>query len=215
MLDLTLTAGWFLPSNDAGIWVGVNLEKKISKQLSAHVTQEFRFNENWSELGAFFTELSGEYRLSKAFSIAAGYRFINKRNLDDSYSKRHRFIAEANARKKFGNVNAALWVSYQSQYKDYTSSAEGQVPDNYLRTRLKLKYDLNKKYAPFISGESFFYMNRPDGILFNNYRLVCGAEYEFSKKSSVEAAFIFNREVNISDPWTSYILGVGWNYVLK
>lgn len=201
--------------NDAGLWASINLEKKINKKFSVHLGEELRFYENITELGSFFTEASLEYRLNKTFGFSAGYRFSNRKRLDDSYSKRHRYLVNATVKRKFNQINTSLRLRYQSQYADYYSDEDGQVPSNYLRTKLSFKYDLNKKYTPFLSGETFIHTNRADGMLIDNYRIEGGIEYEFSKVSSIQLSYIFNKEVNVNDPWTMYVLGISWSYVLK
>jgi hypothetical protein len=199
--------------NDAGLWTSVNLEKKLSRKVSLHFTEELRFNENISELGMFFSELTGEYRFSKVLSVSGGYRFINKRSLDDSYSKRHRYLFNLNVKEKVGDLGLNLRIRYQSQYADVESSPDGMVPSNYVRPKLTLKYDLNKKYTPWAYGELFVNVNRADGMLLDNYRVGAGFEYEFSKRSSLELGYLVNGEVQVADPWTSYIISIGWNYI--
>ena len=201
--------------NDAGLWASVNLEKKFSKKFSIHFSEELRFNENISELGLFFSELTGEYQFSKMVSISGGYRFIQRRRLDDSYSIRHRYLVNLNIKKKFGQVGTNFRLRYQSQYADVESSPDGKVPDNYLRPKLTLKYDLNKKYTPYISGEMFVDLNRPDGILFDNYRVEAGVDYEISKRSSIDLGYLISKEIQVKDPWTNYVIVVGWNYIFK
>ena len=65
-----------------------------------------------------------------------------------------------------------------------------------------------------MSGESFYYLNRPGGPLFTGYRLSAGFEYEYSEKSAINLGYIFDREVNVSNPWTNYIVSIGWSYKL-
>src|SRR5687768_11202671 len=62
--------------NDAGLWGSINLEKKLTKKWSLHFSEELRLNENFSELGTAYTELTGEYRINKILSVSGGYRFI-------------------------------------------------------------------------------------------------------------------------------------------
>ncbi len=201
--------------NDAGLWASINLEKKLSKKVSLQFSEELRFNENITELGAIFSEISGEYRYNKMFSISAGYRFTQRRKVDDSYSIRHRYMINLNVKNKIGQFSTNVRVRYQSQFKDVQSSEDGMVPDNYLRTKLSVKYELGKKYTPFISGELFFNVNRPDGILMDNYRIAAGVDYEFSKRSSVELGYQIDSEIQVANPWTSYVITLGWNYLLK
>ncbi len=215
LIHLTLCTSYVVGQvNDAGLWTSVSVEKKLSSRITAGLSQEFRFNENISELGTFFTELGAEYKINKYLDISAGYRFINKRRLDDSYSKRHRYLVNVTARRKFNNLSVAFRTRFQSQYSDVYSSDEGSIPDNYVRTKLTLKYDLNRKYNPVISGESFFHVNRPDGLLMDGYRLSAGIEYDFSKKSSVEIAYLLDREIQVNKPWTNYIIALSWSYKL-
>ncbi|MBK7970000.1 MAG: DUF2490 domain-containing protein [Bacteroidetes bacterium] len=100
------------------------------------MSQEFRFNENISELGSFFTEISAQYKLHKNLSIGAGYRFINKRELDDSYEKRHRMLFDLNAREKFWKIAISARARFQSQYSGINTSENGKIPDNYLRNEV-------------------------------------------------------------------------------
>ena len=201
--------------NDAGIWASINLEKKFSKKVSIHFSEELRFNENISELGVFFSEFTGEYQFNKMFSLSGGYRFIQRRRLDDSYSIRHRYLINLNVKHKFGQLAANFRLRYQGQYADVESSPEGKVPETYLRPKLSLKYDLNKKYTPYISGEMFIHMNRPDGVLFDNYRVEAGIDYEITKRSSIDLGYLISKEIEVSDPLTNYVIVVGWNYIFK
>ncbi len=201
--------------NDAGLWASINLEKKITRKVSIHFTEELRFNENISELGMFFSELTGEYRFSKLLSVSGGYRFINKRRLDDSYSKRHRYLFNLNVKEKVGNLAMNVRIRYQSQYSDVESSPDGKIPSNYIRPKLTLKYDLNKKYTPWIYGELFVNVNRADGMLLDNYRVGGGVEYDFSKRSTLELGYLVNGELQVANPLTSYIISIGWNYIFN
>lgn len=201
--------------NDAGLWASVNVEKKFTNKISMHINLESRLNENFSELGTFYTELIGEYKYNKIFSVSGGYRFIQKRQVNDSYSTRHRYLVNLNIRHKLANFAANARIRFQSQYADINSSEDGQTPSNYLRPKLALKYDLQKKYTPFVSGELFFHLNSEEGFLFDNYRLSAGLEYEFSKKSTIEVGYLIDREIQIKNPLTSYVIVIGWNYVFK
>ena len=205
----------FAQVNDAGLWTSINLEKRLSKKMSLNFSEELRFYENITELGSFFSEISAEYRYNKIFSFSAGYRFTQRRQVDDSYSTRHRYMINLTMKNKLEALSTSVRIRYQSQYTDVTSSEDGMVPENYLRPKLTLKYDFGKKYTPYISGELFFHLNRPDGILMDNYRVAAGIEYDFSKRSSIDLGYLINSEVQVADPWTSYVINIGWNYILK
>jgi len=201
--------------NDAGLWASINLEKKFNKKWSLHFTEELRMNENITEAGVLFSEITGEYQYNKMFGFSAGYRFIQKRRVDDSYSIRHRYLFNLTVKNKWGSFSTNFRLRYQSQYADVYSSSDGPVPANFLRPKLTVKYNTQKKYTPYISGELFLHMNRADGILMDTYRMAAGVEYEFSKQSSIDLGYLVNREIQVKDPLTSYVISVGWNYTFK
>jgi hypothetical protein len=196
---------------DAGWWSSVTMEKKISQMISASISEEFRFNENVSELGVFFTDAGMSFRLGGVFRISANYRFINKRRMDDSYSKRHRYYLDLSYREKFGKLTPVLRVRFQSQYADVYSSPEGWIPSYYLRPKISFRYNRKGKWSPYISSELFFSIS---GKEFDNVRYTAGMERNINKKISFDIFFIHQREFNVERPVYDYIWGTGINYSL-
>jgi hypothetical protein len=200
--------------NDAGLWASINIDKKLSSKFSIGFSEEVRFNENISEVGTVFSEIAAGWKFNKFFSASAGYRFILKRDASDFYSKRHRFLINVNAKIKKGRFNLAARARFQSQYSDVYSSDQGATPADYLRTRVTVKYEPDKKYTPFLSAETFFHLNNADGILFDNYRISGGIEYAFNKKYALDFYYLLDREINVNNAWTSYITGIAFNISL-
>jgi hypothetical protein len=210
---LFFTTAGFAQVNDAGLWVGVNVEKKITKKLTAALSEELRFNENVSELGTAFTEAGVEYKLVKNLTVGVAYRFIQKRQLDDFYSLRHRGIASLTYKLKAKRIEISIREKYQAQYTDVNSSDDGKVPDVYLRNKLTIKYDSQKKYTPFVASELFYQLNNPDGNEFDNVRYTAGFEYKFNKLNSADLFYLLNREFNVNNPLTEYIIGISYTYI--
>jgi hypothetical protein len=200
--------------NDAGLWSSIGLQSDLVKKFSLDGDIELRFNENITELGTVYGEALLGYKINKRWEASFGYRLIGKRKSDDSYSTRHRILLNLTYKKKFNKVTASFRARYQSQFSDIKRSENWRVPDDYFRFKASFKYDTDKKWIPYVSGESFFYLNSQDGPLFTEYRLSTGVEYEYSKKSAITLGYIFDREVNVSDPWTNYVVSIGWRYKL-
>jgi hypothetical protein len=198
--------------NDAGLWASINLEKKMNQKFSLNLTEELRFNENISELGMAFTELEADFKFYKSFSFAMNYRFAQKKQVDNFYSMRHRFGLEFSYKHKIKKLSIALTEKYQWYYSDIYSSENGKVPDRYLRTKLQVKFNLEKKYTPYVSAELFYFINNPTGGEINNTRYIAGFEYEFNKKMSVDLYYLINKEINVNDALTSYVNGIEFNY---
>ncbi|MCX6244393.1 MAG: DUF2490 domain-containing protein [Bacteroidetes bacterium] len=204
--------GIFAQVNDAQLWTSLNIEKKITPVLSAHFTEEVRLNENITEVGTIFSDFSLSYRLGKRFKIAAGYRFSNQRNVDDSYDKRHRYYFDLGYREKVKPVTFLLRTRFQSEYSNIYSSEDGFVPDNHARVKLTLKFDLNRKFVPYIEGESFFRLNRIVYGSFDQLRLCGGIEYTFNRMHMVDVHYLFRKEYNVKHPETDYVVGISYYF---
>lgn len=194
--------------NDAGLWLTLGAEKKISQKFSTQLTQCFRLNENYSELGTSFTEIGLKYKLAKKLSITGTYRFAQKRKVNDFYSLRHRYNIDLGYKFKVKKVSITLRERFQSSYKDVGRREKGNVPANYFRSKITLQYNLNKKYTPFVSGELFYEIKQ----YIDNMRFKAGFDYEFNKLSSLNVYYMIDKEINVKNPWTNYVLGIGYNY---
>ncbi|MFM7078898.1 MAG: DUF2490 domain-containing protein [Bacteroidota bacterium] len=195
--------------NDAGLWTSLSVQKKIADKLYLDADAELRLNENFSELGTAYTEALISYRISKAFEASAGYRFIAKRLVDDSYGIRHRYLINLAYKTKISKVMSTIRVRYQSQYSDVNRSDDWQVPEDYLRTKWTIKYDTDKDWRPFVSAETFFLLDKMDGMLFKEYRIAAGFDYKLNKKTDLTLGYLIDREVQTSNPWTNYVVTVG------
>jgi hypothetical protein len=200
--------------NDAGLWSSVNLETKLAKKVGLEVATECRLNENFSELGTIYSEMLVSYKISKPFQVSVGYRYIAKRRYDDSYSIRHRLLINMSYRKKTDWVIATLRLRYQSQFTDVNKSDNWRVPEDYLRAKIAFKFETPYKWKPYFSSETFYHLNDPDGVLFRDYRLAAGIDYSINKKTGVNLGYLIDKEVNVSNPWTNYVITLGLNLEL-
>jgi hypothetical protein len=217
---LALAAGFFfsLPLNaqvnDAGLWTSVKLETKVVKDLTASIIQEFRFYENITELGAYYTEAGLEYKINKHFQIEANYRFTQKRKVENYYSIRHRFGIDLKYSKKIKPFELKYRIRFQNQYADIGRSEDGGVPEYYLRNKLSLQWDLKKAYTPYVSVELFSPLNYPRMYAFDNIRSMAGIEYAFTKHHKIDVYYMIHKDVNVSEPVTYYVIGIGYSYKL-
>jgi len=199
--------------NDAALWLSINAEKKINPLLSVNLSQEFRINENITELGTFFTDAGITYKINKYIRFSANYRFTNKRRFDDSYSKRHRYYFDITVREKTKSFVFQFRTRFQSQYADIYSSADGKIPSYYSRNKFTTKIDLDKKITPYISVELFSPLNKHKIFKIDNARYCGGFEYEINRMHSFDLFYMLQREYNVNNPQTDYILGIEYNIV--
>jgi predicted porin len=218
LLFLATCFWWPLTSHgqqeDAGLWTNFSLQKDFGKDFSLTLSEELRLNENMTELGTVFTEISADYKLFKGFKAGLAYRYILKRQVEDYYSKRHRIVIDLSYRYKFDRLSLSIRERFNQQYSDVYSSETGMVPVNFTRTRLRVDYEIKKSVSVFTSGEWFFEMESMDEFFYDNFRFVIGSEYAFNKRHAVEISYIINQEYNVKNELTSYIVGLAYKFTL-
>lgn len=197
--------------NDAGLWLSVNAEKKITPGTTLLFTEEFRLNENMSQVSTLFSDIGVMHKWNKYFSTGLFYRFMEKRNLDASYSARHRFYADVSGKYKFPKTTITIRERIQAQVKDYYSSETGRIPEWYLRSKLGIKYELTRKWLPFISAELFYQLSNPTGNEFDNVRYLAGLEFKINKHHSIEPFYMVQHEFHVNNPVTDFIAGIGYS----
>jgi hypothetical protein len=200
--------------HDAGLWVRFNLEKKITPFLSATLREEVRLNENITEVGEIFTDVGLSYRFLKRFEISANYRFSNKREVDDSYDRGHRYYFDLKYKEKIKKFSILLRMRFISQYTNIYSSETGMVPNNHLTGKVTVKYKLMRRIEPYISTEAFFCLDKKNQSYFDQIRCTAGIEYSFSRMHSVDLYYRICHELNTKNPETDFIIGLSYNLTL-
>jgi hypothetical protein len=194
---------------DAGAWISLNFEKKITRALAFNLSEELRINENMTELGTIFSDAGISYKFKDLFKLSGNYRFINKKRLDNSYSIRHRYYFDLSFKKKIKPVDVLLRLRFQSQYKDMLSSTDGMIPENYLRTKLTVKIKFKKAFVPYLYSELFNPLNKPDQRNIDNMRYCAGLEYKINRRYMLDFFYLIQVEQNVKNPQTDFIAGMG------
>jgi hypothetical protein len=196
--------------NDAQLWLSVNLEKKLTPALAIGFTEEVRLNENMTEAGTIFSELGFTYRFWKRFRVGGTYRFSLKRRLDDTYERLNSWYLDGSYREKFNPVSLILRLRYQSRYAETFTSERAEIPKNHLRTKLTVRYDLQKKFEPYAYAETFFRTGVPASLSFDQLRICAGIEYSFSRMHMIDLHYLICREYNVVNPETYYVIGASY-----
>lgn len=197
--------------NDAGLWTSYSLEKKLSQAWSASFSQELRLNENMSEAGTFFSDAGVTYKFNKRVKLSFNYRYSDKRNMDDSYSQRHRFYVDVTMREKLKPFIFTGRIRFQQQFEDIFTSENGLVPQRYIRPKLTCKLDLDKAFAPFISAEYFNPMTCDRTFYLDKSRYMAGIDYQISSSGTLELFYLIQSELNQKNPLTDYVVGLGYS----
>ncbi|MEO8146381.1 MAG: DUF2490 domain-containing protein [Bacteroidia bacterium] len=202
----------FSQENDAGLWLTASVEKKLNKDFKVALTEEFRFKENYSQLGTYFTDVSLQYKISKSFNASFNYRFIKKLQPDLTYQTRNRFYLDIAYRYKAHKWNFILRTRLQDQLKAISIEEQYSEPEYYWRNKLSVKYSV-KKFTPYITGEIFYPLNNPKGNEIDEWRWSIGSDYDLNKKNTIGGYFLIDKEIHVNNPLTSFIIGLEYGYV--
>jgi hypothetical protein len=204
--------------DDAGLWTTLNVEKKLSSRFHLFLTEEFRLRENFSEINLFYTDVGFGYKPYNFMKVELAYRFIQKKLVTDFYSMRHRFMLDVTLKKKFGEFDLAYRHRLQREVRNINSSENGILPEWYSRNKFTVKYDLQKKYTPYISAEFRYQIDDPRNIesdqTWHRGRYVAGFDYEFDKKNKLGLYYLIQHEWNVSLPENQYVIGVEYSVSL-
>ncbi|MEO8087070.1 MAG: DUF2490 domain-containing protein [Bacteroidota bacterium] len=197
--------------NDFGIWSSVAVSHKFTQKLSATLEEQFRFNQNAGSIAQYFTDAGVEYSLSKRFKVGVCYRFINSAQ-ETYYSKRHRFYCDLSYKTKLSKVLLILRSRLQAQQQDIYSSDIGSISAWYSRNKITAKFDLDKKYTPYLATELFYMISTPDkgGGIIDKMRYTAGVSYEFNRVHAIDLYYILQQDRNVNDPVTDYVVGIGY-----
>jgi hypothetical protein len=201
-------------AKDAGLWTSVNFEAKLVKKLTFNISEEFRFNENVSELGMTFTDAGLEYKINKHFQVSANYRFIQKRRVDDYYSFRLRYYAAVKYSKKIKPFELTYRLQLLDEYEDIGRASDGGVPIYYLRNKLGLKWDTETPFTPYFSVELFTPLNYPRNNALDGIRTIAGVEYKLAKHHELDFFYLIDKGILEGNPETNFVIGIGYYYKL-
>ena len=208
----------FAQTKDLWQWTTLSIDKKITPKTSVIFDEEFRLFENASRINLFHTNIGVSHKINSYFKVALVYRWIGKSQRDGTYSSRHRIYADASFKYKISPVIFTYRARFQSQVRDVNSSDEGTVPENYWRSKFDLKFDLNRAYKPYIAAEYRYQFNNNRLMEANNSfdrgRYYIGCDYEINKKNSFGLYYMIQREFNVNDPETDFVIGIVYELVL-
>jgi len=196
-------------TKDAQLWSGVGVSKKLTRDITGSLDQHVRLSQNISFPKSIFTEARLSYRINKFFKYTAGYRFINRGQIDGGFAVGNRFSGDLRIRWK----KKPIVLTYRNRMQQETRSTESGIKQiNYNRNKLGLALDLDKKFVPFVSFEMYYHVNKEE---FNKNRYTAGVEFNLKNRNELSIWYRFQQEYNRKNPGMDYIIGIGFSHDLK
>ena len=216
--------------DDFGIWTEVDVEKKISRNLSVEGGVELRTRDHVKAVDRWSGSIGASYRLTNWLKASADYTLLYDNNekwnekqtkVANYWGTRHRFNVALTGSVDFGNLSLSLRERWQYTYRpqttvERTKVSNGKVEDktyngkgkSVWRNRLQLKYKVTSMWRPYVNGETFV-----AGSGIEKYRLSAGTEIRLSKKHSFDVKYLFQKSCSDDDDeGNRHILGVGYTF---
>lgn len=180
---------------DFGIWGELNIQHDIVKKLEAEYAFSLRSFDNAGKIEQTYAEAGVRYKLNKYFSIAGAYRISSTYEDDLKYHTRHKLFADLKGSLPAGDLDLSLRIRFQQTTRTYVNDPEDELSRQYLRLKLKAAYDIpGFKLNPFVSVEPFLPISTGRGMEISKHRTAVGFEVKVTKKGSIEAAWIRERD---------------------
>lgn len=204
---------------DLALWNSITLDYELNKKWNLGLEGQFRFKENISVTDVYFTEFSGEYKLSKGFRIGAALRYIrendNKGNIQ-GYENHFRFHLEAKYKHRIKNFKIGYRLRYQNKNELGVSYDEGDFVNQNLRFKTSLAYNFKKwSLDPKFAAEIFHRFQEGKDNGFNKYRLTFGTDYKIKNYGEIGVYYRFEKQLNVDFPDTTNIIGLKYTYSFK
>jgi hypothetical protein len=208
-----LTQVTFSQKDDFGIWYGISAEHKLTKKLEIDFSANLRTFSNAGKIEESFIEGGISYNLNKIITLSGAYRLTDKIEKNNSYYFRHKVLVDIKGNLPAGNFSFSCRMRFQTGLKMYIEDKSDEYP--YYTGRIKIKATYKTPtfpLDPYIYAESFFPMFSDESGNLGKSRYSTGVELSISKKHSVEAEYIFQRDYL---PQISDINIISINYNIK
>ena len=190
---------------DFGTWSKLKTSLKINKKTLLSNKTELRTFDNSRQVSQFYTQFAINQKINKKITTSFAWR-LKVLNEEFSYIIANRFHNDLNFKHKFSDLSFNFRLRTQINFNRFSRY------DLYERTRLKLKYKINKKIAFYIYQELYFLLSPSDNYFFNKTRFGSGIEYKINKRTDLEIKYLKINDINVENTSSLNILGLKISY---
>jgi predicted porin len=191
---------------------GVKVQKDITKQLSASIEYEHRFDNYLTTFDKALIEPSLSYELFPFLRIGADWRFMIDQNRTREIEFKQRAAIFVRTQYDVDDFEIKLRTALQYGFDDLTFSSGQKLIS---RNTIEVEYNwFGSKFKPSVSYEFFYHINNTNGGIINQWRAKAGTSYRLSKKSELSLNYLFEKEINVAYPVNAHVIGIGLSYKL-
>jgi hypothetical protein len=170
-------------------WTGIELNKKITKKLDFSLSPEIRFTDQY-KVDEYFIEAGLEYKILKFLKAGFKYRYLVNERETKSTEYFNRIAFDLKGKYELNRFDFQL----RTRYTNFNELDTDDSSDNYLRYRLKMKYDIPKSKITPVAGIELFHHLKDQEI--NKVRYFMGADYKINKHHKIGLNFMTQDYLN-------------------
>jgi len=212
ILLLSFTIAGYSQNDDFGMWFGIDASHNLVKKFDISLSGCIRTIDNTSRIEQYFVEGGLGYKLNKIFSVSASYRLLNTQEKNSNFYFRHKIFFDLKGTVPVNQFSLSTRLRLQRTTRTYIEDNEDIEAKYYVRLKTKASYNIPSfPLDPFIGCEIFCPAFSDNGLDIYKNRLSVGAELKLSKKNSLSAEYIHQRDYHpsISD---INIVSFGYNF---
>jgi len=199
-------------TNDAGLWLDVDLSHELNKRFELTLSPEVRFDENITRWSRLFVDIGAEYKASKKISLQAAYR--GGVGNDGVH-------VDGRQRMQYGIAVKEKWndwtIQFLSRAQFSMSGGLGDTDADFTtiwRNRASLKYGGLKKTDLSSSFEMFNSISAYQDLALTNWRWTAQVSRKITKKQTVVAGYLIQRDLTESPQEMDYVILVSYKVEL-
>jgi hypothetical protein len=182
----------------------ISFEKELTKTIELKLTPELRLSDGLSTR-EYLLEGGITLKPIKYIHFSSLYRLDMQKNSSNVLDYQHRYFFDAELRYGLSRFDLRARTMFTNDGE--ASFLEGET-NNYLRYRLKTKYNIRScKLSPFASAEYFYQINDKE---FNKSRYSLGLQYKIKKSHSVKLQY--SLQSYLKKDKSLSILSIGYKY---
>jgi len=197
------------PTDTEG-WYSASLKLNLPKKWESNFTYESRFYNGLKTYYGSYLSLGLAKKLGKSVDMLGEYRLALF-----NYGITHRYTLGLEHTKKWGKKwNSGFRFLIQNRVQDAYEPSVSQDKAIFWRTRLQVKYELNKDLDTYASVEPI--MKIGGNSFVDNWRNTIGIKYKLNKKTKLDLCYIYRPDYGKkSYNRTFHIIGLNASYTLK
>jgi hypothetical protein len=204
-------------SKDTEGWTSFEFDVRASSHLFVSLSQHFRYHDDISSIDNYFTQLALSYEIFDDFYVAAGTRFLQKK--DDKGNQQgwepyFRYQLDAHYKHKVGKLSFLYRLRYQQKDAVGVSESEGDITNAFLRFRFGVGYKLKPIKTVFKLQTELFNQSQkgnPDNG-FNRNRFTLSAARNFKGLGKVTIFYRLQNEFDQVNAKDKAIIGLKYKY---